>query len=78
MAKKYVIIDSSDTSSLDFSQIEETSTETLRYNIDRTKTFVKFKESTPSFLTGKTQYTNQEILTILNDPDGEWWQDGPQ
>ena len=78
MAKKYVIIDSSDISSLDFSQIEETSTETLRYNINRTKTFVKFKESTPSFLIGKTQYTNQEILTILNDTNGEWWQDGPQ
>tara|TARA_B110000902_G_C13983935_1_gene466045 strand:+ start:86 stop:328 length:243 start_codon:yes stop_codon:yes gene_type:complete len=73
MARKYVIINSSDVSSVDFSQVQETSTNTLRWNIDETKTFVKFKGDTPSFLNGKQQYTYEEILTILNDVNGEWF-----
>lgn len=67
MNKKYVIINSDDVSSVDFSQVFETSAQTLRYNVDPagTKTFVKFEGSTPDFLEGKTQYTHSEILTIL-------------
>ncbi len=68
MSRKYVIINSDEVSSVDFSQVDETSENTLRYNIDPagTKTFVKFdSDTTPSFLVGKTQYTHSEILTIL-------------
>lgn len=77
MNRKYVIIDASEVSSIDFSEVFETSAETLRYNIDpaRTKTFVKFEGSTPSFLEGKTQYTHSEILTILAGP--EWTDPNP-
>lgn len=71
--RKYVIIDSSDVSSVDFSQVLETSAETLRYNNDDTKTFVKFEGDTPTFLDGKTQYTYSEMLAILNNEDGEWY-----
>jgi|TARA_R110001606_G_C15296945_1_gene642184 hypothetical protein len=71
--KKYVIITSSDVSSVDFSKVQETSADTLRYNMDGTKTFVKYTGSKPSFLDGKTEYTNEEILAILNDVDGEWF-----
>lgn len=71
--RKYVIIDSSDVSSVDFSQVLETSADTLRYNNDDTKTFVKFEGDTPTFLDGKTQYTHSEILAILNNVDGEWY-----
>ena len=77
MTKSYVIIDSDEVSSVDFSQVFETSADTLRYNVDPagTKTFVKFEGSTPDFLEGKTQYTHSEILTILatdewTDPNG--------
>lgn len=65
--RKYVIIPASDVPSVDFDQVQETSAQTLRYNIDPagTKTFVKFEGSTPDFLDGKTQYTHSEILTIL-------------
>jgi len=70
--KKYVIITSDDVSSVDFSKVQETSVDTLRWNKDNTKTFVKFTGDTPSFLNGKTQYTYSEILTILNDINGEW------
>lgn len=71
--KKYVIITSDEVSSIDFTKVQETSIDTLRWNIDQTKTFVKFNGDTPSFLTGKTQYTNDEILAILDDVNGEWY-----
>jgi hypothetical protein len=67
MNRKYVIIDADEVSSVDFSQVFETSADTLRYNVDPagTKTFVKFEGSVPDFLDGKTQYTHSEILAIL-------------
>jgi|TARA_R100000234_G_C4861450_1_gene119342 hypothetical protein len=73
MSKKYVILNSTEVSSINFSQVQETSTDTLRWNIDQTKTFVKFEGDTPSFLTGKTQYTNDQMLAILDDVNGEWY-----
>ena len=71
MIKKYVILTASEVSSVDFSKVKEDSANTLRYNNDNTKTFVKFTGSTPSFLDGKTQYTNSEMLEILAE---EEWQ----
>jgi hypothetical protein len=73
--KTYVIITSDDVSSVDFSQVEETSAETLRWNNDKTKTFVKYAGDKPSFLNGKTEYTIDELLAILDVVDGEWWTD---
>jgi len=77
MSRKYVIIDADEVSSVDFSQVFETSADTLRYNVDPagTKTFVKFEGSTPSFLVGKTQYTHSEILAIL--ATDEWTRTDP-
>ena len=76
MSKKYVIIGTSDVSSIDFDQVFETSASTLRHSVDGSQTFVKFEGATPSFLDGKTQYTHSEILTILAGP--EWTDpDGP-
>jgi hypothetical protein len=66
----YVIINSSDLDTVDFDQILETSSDTLSYSLDGTKTFVKFDGDTPSFLIGEPQYTQEEILTILSGP--EW------
>jgi hypothetical protein len=70
--RKYVIIDSSEVSSVDFSQVLESSADTLRYSVDGTKTFVKYEGEQPSFLSGKTEYTHSEILTILS---GDEWTD---
>lgn len=67
---KYVIINSSEVSSVDFSQVLEDSADTLRYNNNKTKTILKFKGETPSFLNGKTQYTNSEMLEQLET--SEW------
>ena len=66
----YVIIDASEVSSVDFSQVKETSADTLRYSLDNSKTVLKFEGDTPSFLSGKTTYDRSEILTIL---DGSEW-----
>lgn len=63
--RTYVIIDASEVTNVDFNQVEETSSDTLRYSLDGTKTFVKFEGDTPAFLEGKTQYTHSEILDIL-------------
>lgn len=73
---KYVIINTSDLDSVDFSQVAETSTDSLSYSVDGTKTFVKFEGDTPNFLQGKTQHNHAEILTIMQsaewtDPDLE-------
>ncbi|MDC0157320.1 hypothetical protein OAK38_06140 [Verrucomicrobia bacterium] len=75
MSRTYVIIDQSDVSSVDFSQVFETSADTLRWSVNADgsrgdKTFVKFEGDTPTFLDGKTQYTHSEILTIL---EGSEW-----
>jgi hypothetical protein len=75
MSRKYVIIDASDVSLIDFDQVQETSAETLRYSVDGSQTFVKFEGSTPSFLEGKTQYDHSEILTIL--ATSEWTNPNP-
>tara|TARA_R100000234_G_scaffold114313_1_gene89375 strand:- start:272 stop:493 length:222 start_codon:yes stop_codon:yes gene_type:complete len=67
--RKYIIITNAEVASVDFSQVLETSANTLRYNNDGTKTFVKFDGNTPGFLNGKTQYTHDEILIELSKSD---------
>jgi len=77
MSRKYVIINSDEVSSVDFSQVDETSADTIRYSLDGSLTFVKFdSDTTPSFLDGKTQYTHSEILAIL--ATDEWTPNGPE
>ena len=63
--RKYVIISKDDVSSVDFSKVLETSANTLRYNNDNSKTFVKYEGNQPSFLSGKTELTHEEILVEL-------------
>ena len=63
--KTYCIINSDEVGSVDFNQVSETSVDTLRYSVDRSKALLKFEGDTPSFLEGKTKYTHSEILAIL-------------
>lgn len=65
MNLKYVIIDADDVADVDFSLVFETSAATLRYNIAKTQTFVKYEGTKPRFLYGKDTYTHSEILAIL-------------
>ena len=71
--KNYVIIDASDVSSVDFDQVLQTSADTLRYSVDGSKALLKYEGDQPSFLSGKTEYTHSEILTIL--AGDEWTSD---
>jgi len=76
--RKYVIINADEVSSVNFDQVDETSENTLRYNVNPagTKTFVKFDaDTTPSFLEGKTQYSHSEMLTVI--ATDEWSDPNP-
>ena len=73
--RTYVILNAADVEEVDFSEVLETSEDTLRWSVDHTKTFVKFVGETPSFLDGKTQYNYSEILAILATP--EWTNPDP-
>ena len=72
-SRKITVINASDVSSVDFSQVLETSADTLRYNNDNTKTFVKYDGAQPSFLSGKTEYSYDDFVAILQDEKGEWY-----
>ncbi len=61
----YVIYDMTNVASIDFSQVEETSQDTLRLSLDGTKTVLKFIGETPNFLVGLQQYNHKDILVIM-------------
>tara|TARA_R110002051_G_scaffold195813_1_gene263750 strand:- start:377 stop:598 length:222 start_codon:yes stop_codon:yes gene_type:complete len=65
----YIIYNIADVSSIDFSQVDETSQDTLRLSIDGTKTVLKFTGETPNFLVGLQQYNHSEILAIMQTTD---------
>jgi len=72
--RNYLIIPITEVSKVDFSQVCETSTETLRKSVDETKTFVKWDGETPAFIAtivgAEGPYTHSEILEVLSSP--EW------
>jgi hypothetical protein len=73
--RQFMIFSVTELSQIDFTQVCETSAETVRKSIDETKTFVKWDSAeTPSSVatltTTEGPYTYDEILTILDGP--EW------
>ena len=74
--RKYIIFNVSELSTLDFSQVLETSADTINYNIAQTQTVVKYVGDMPSSIQALTTkegpYTHSEIITIL---DGPTWKD---
>jgi hypothetical protein len=71
--RTYCIINSSEVSSVDFDEVLQTSADTLRYSVDGSQALLKYEGTQPSFLSGKTEYTHEEILTIL--AGDEWTSD---
>jgi len=61
----YVIYDMLNVDTIDFSQVYETSVETLRLSVNGKKTILKFTGETPGFLVGLQQYSHSEILNII-------------
>lgn len=74
--RKYLIFPVSQLDVIDFTQVGETSAETVRKSVDETKTFVKWDGQDPSFISQLTNtegpYTHEEILNILSSE--EWTQ----
>lgn len=71
--RQYVIFDVSELDKIDFTQVLETSAETVRKSVDGTKTFVKWENEVPACvqsLTTKGQYlTHSEIVQIMSTSD---------
>lgn len=78
--REFMIFDVSELNTIDFTQVLETSPETVRKSVDGTKTFVKWDGPTiPDCIldltTKEGPYTYEEILTILATP--EWTDPNP-
>ena len=72
--RKYMIFNAVELNQIDFSQVEETSIDTVRKSINETKTFVKWDGDMPECIANLTTkegpYTYDEILAILQTE--EW------
>ena len=72
--REFMIFNVSELNQIDFTQVLETSLETVRKSVDETKTFVKWDGTIPTCVSDLTTkegpYTYDEILTILSTP--EW------
>ena len=73
--RSFMIFNVSELPNIDFTQVLETSQDTVRKSIDETKTFVKWDgeiipTSVDSLTTKEGPYTYSEILVILSQP--EW------
>tara|TARA_R110000744_G_scaffold375106_1_gene488368 strand:- start:45 stop:302 length:258 start_codon:yes stop_codon:yes gene_type:complete len=72
----YIIFDMIEVRTIDFSEVLETSIETLRISLDGIKSFVKYEGAMPSSImdltTRSIEYSNEEILTIL---ESDKWSD---
>jgi hypothetical protein len=73
--REFMIFNVSELNLIDFTQVLETSIDTVRKSVDETKTFVKWDGNTipssvDSLTTKEGPYTYEEILVILSGP--EW------
>ena len=72
--RNFAIFSLTEIEKIDFSQVLETSAETLRKSVDETRSFVKWDGDQPEFVetleTLEGPYSYTEILEILSTP--EW------
>lgn len=72
--RNYLIFNVSELSQIDFTQILQTSPDTVRKSLDGTKTLIKWDGDEPTCVatitTKEGPYTYDEILEILSGP--EW------
>jgi hypothetical protein len=78
--REFMIFNVSELPQIDFTQVLETSIDTVRKSVDQTKTFVKWDgveipSSVDSLTTKEGPYTYEEILIILATP--EWTDPNP-
>jgi hypothetical protein len=72
--REFMIFNISELNQIDFTQVLETSVDTVRKSVDQTKTFVKWDGTIPQCVNNLTTkegpYTYDEILIILSTT--EW------
>ena len=72
--RRFMIFNVSELSQINFTQVLETSSDTMRKSVNGTKTFVKWDGLMPQCVidlsTSEGPYTYNEIATILSTP--EW------
>ena len=72
--REFMVFNVSELPQIDFTQVLETSIDTVRKSVDQTKTFVKWDGEIPSSVSSLTTkegpYTYDEILVILSTE--EW------
>jgi hypothetical protein len=77
--REFMIFSTTELNQIDFTQVHETSINTVRKSLDETLTFVKWDGETPSSVAALTTkqgpYMYEEILTILQGP--EWTSNEP-
>jgi len=73
--RTYVITDSTEASSFDFSKLVDIDESYSRKSLDGSKILARFEGDTPSFLIGEPQYDHAEILSIL--ATDEWTDPNP-
>jgi hypothetical protein len=77
--REFMIFNVSELDEIIFTEVLETSADTVRKSVDGTKTFVKWDGTTPECVVNLTTkegpYTYEEILVILATP--EWTDPNP-
>ena len=73
--RKYIIFNVSELNKIDFNEVQETSSGSVRKSVDETLTIVKYDgdempSSVSSLTTKQGPYTQTEILEIISTP--EW------
>ena len=67
--RHYVVFDLSEVDTIDFSEVMETSADTLRKNLADTQSFVKYEGDMPpsvvALTTRSQEYSHEEILAFL-------------
>lgn len=79
MERTFLIIPVGELNKVDFTQVLETSPDTVRRSVDGTKTFIKWEGVEPTFLGdivgSEGPYSYEEIISILATP--EWTNPNP-
>ena len=72
---KYIIVDVEHLMFVDFSYVEESGSDSIRYSIDEKKFILKYMDEQPDFVylitgdsIGLPEYTHSEIREIVNGP----------
>jgi len=74
--RKYAIIDAADLLTRTANESIDGSVDALRKTVRNTeKCLLRWDGSIPYGASSLTTYTQEEILSILNDPKGDWWID---